>query len=139
MARNSVMPASYKIDKKNRWVHTVHWGVLSRADFVSIVDRGLKDPDFDPSFGEIADFTEVTQVEVSGDDIRELAQKNIFSPHSRRAIVVPNDVIFGLARMYEILRDLQGETGIRVFRTLDEALDWVAPKARVPDTSPPPA
>jgi len=49
--------------------------------------------------------------------------------------VVPNDVIFGLARMYEILRELQGETGIRVFRTLDEALDWVAPKPRTPDTS----
>jgi len=123
------MPASYKIDKKNRWVHTVHWGVLSHADIVSIVDRGLKDPDFDPTFGEIADFTEVTQVDVSAEDIRELAQKNIFSPHSRRAIVVPNDLIFGLARMYEILRDLQGETGIRVFRTLDEALDWVAPEA----------
>ncbi|HKD50273.1 MAG TPA: hypothetical protein VKB90_05730 [Candidatus Acidoferrum sp.] len=88
----------------------------------------MKDPDFDPSFGEIADLTEVTQVEVSGDDIREIAQKNIFSPLSRRAIVVPNDVIFGLARMYEILRELQGESGIRVFRTLDEALDWVAPK-----------
>jgi len=122
------MPASYKIDKENRWVHSVYWGVFSRADLVSIVERGLKDPDFDPSFGEIADLTEVTQVEVSGDDIREIAQKNIFSPLSRRAIVVPNDVIFVLARMYEILRELQGESGIRVFRTLDEALDWVAPK-----------
>ena len=122
------MPASYKIDKENRWVHSVYWGVFSRADLVSIVERGLKDPDFDPSFGEIADLTEVTQVEVSGDDIREIAQKNIFSPLSRRAIVVPNDVLFGLARMYEILRELQGESGIRVFRTLDEALDWVAPK-----------
>jgi len=43
----------------------MHWGVLSNADLVSLVDRGLKDPDFDPSFGEIADFTEVAQVEVS--------------------------------------------------------------------------
>ena len=109
----------------------MHWGVLSKADIVSMMDRGLKDPDFDPSFGEICDFTEVTQVDVSADDIRELAQKNIFSPHSRRAIVVPNDVIFGLARMFEILRDLQGETGIRVFRTLNEALDWVTPKKQV--------
>src|SRR5215467_13199334 len=109
-------------------MHSMYWRVLSRADLRSMMNRGLKDPDFDPSFADITDFTKITKIKVSDDDIRELAQRNVFSPHSRRAIVVPNDVIFGLARMYEILRDLQGETGIRVFRTLDEALDWVAPK-----------
>ena len=126
------MPAAYKIDKENRWVHSMFWGEFSRADMLSIVERGLKDPDFDPTFGEVADLTEVTQIELSGDDIRELAGKNIFSRHSRRAFVVPNDVIFGLARMYQILRELEGETGIRVFRTLDEALDWVHPKGASP-------
>ena len=69
---------------------------------MSIVKKGLADPDFDPNFSEIADLA------MSADDVRGLAQKDIFSPHSRRAIVVPNDNIFGLARMYEILR-----TGIR--------------------------
>jgi hypothetical protein len=38
---------------------------------------------------------------------------------------VKDDLQFGLARMFEIYRELHGETGIRVFRTLDEALDWV--------------
>ena len=28
--------------------------------------------------------------------------------------------------MFEIHRELNGETGIRVFRSLDEALDWIA-------------
>jgi hypothetical protein len=27
--------------------------------------------------------------------------------------------------MFEIHRELKGETGIRVFRTFDEAMDWI--------------
>ena len=83
----------------------------------------------DPNFAEIVDLTEVTRMNLSADEMRVLAQKSPFSPSARRAIVVPdNDLVFGLARMYEILRELQGETGIRIFHTLDEALSWVAPK-----------
>jgi hypothetical protein len=62
--------------------------------------------------------------------MREIAGKSAFSLSSRRAFVMPdNTVVFELVRMYEVLRELQGETGIRVFRSLDEALNWVAPKA----------
>jgi hypothetical protein len=42
---------------------------------------------------------------------------------------MPNEAAFGIGRMYEILRGLDGEEGIRVFRTLEEALDWVFPKS----------
>jgi hypothetical protein len=30
--------------------------------------------------------------------------------------------------MFQILRGLEGEKGIRVFRSLEEALDWVFPR-----------
>jgi len=87
------------------------------------------DAELDPSFAEIIDLTEVTKVDLSAEEVRELALQSAFSPHSRRAFVVPDSVqVFGLVRMYETLRELQGETGIRIFRTLDEALAWVAPK-----------
>ena len=123
------MPASYKVDIEQRWVHTMIWGEVSLADILSALEKGLMDPEVDPNFAEIVDLTEVTRMNLSGDEMRVLAQKSAFSPSARRAIVVPdNDVVFGLARMYEILRELQGETGIRIFHTLDEALSWVAPK-----------
>jgi hypothetical protein len=38
---------------------------------------------------------------------------------------VKNDLQFGLARMFQTYRELNGETGIRAFRTIDEALDWI--------------
>jgi len=96
-------------------------------------ERGLIEAASNPnyvSFAEILDLTEVIKMELSDDDMRELAQKSPFSLHSRRAIVVPdNKRVEGLARMYQVLREVQGETGIRIFRSLDEALRWVAPKA----------
>jgi hypothetical protein len=123
------MPAFYKIDKERRLVMSTASGVFSLADAVSHMERLSKDPDFDAAFSQIADFTQVTRIELSGDDIRRLAQRNIFSAQSRRAFIAPDETIFGIGRMFEILRGLEGEKGIRIFRTLEQALDWVFPKS----------
>jgi hypothetical protein len=93
------------------------------------MDKLSKDPDFDPSLSQISDFTHVTRIELSGDEIRRLAQRTIFSAHSRRAFITPNETMFGIGRMFEILRALEGDKGIRIFRTLEAALDWVFPKS----------
>lgn len=122
------MPEFYKIDKERRLVLTTGSGVFTLADAVSHMDKLSKDPDFDPSFSQIVDFTQVTRIELSGDDIRRLAQRTIFSQHSRRAFIAPDEVAFGIGRMFETLRSLEGEKGIRIFRSLEEALDWVFPK-----------
>jgi hypothetical protein len=34
-------------------------------------------------------------------------------------------MVFGLAQMFEILCENAGERGIRVFRNLDDALQWI--------------
>ena len=79
-------------------------------------------------FSQLMDLTQVTNVEFGTEDLRRLAQRSIFSPDSRRAILVSSDVVFGLSRMFEIFRETLGETGIRVFRNLDDALEWVLAK-----------
>jgi|SRR6267154_6093702 hypothetical protein len=119
------MSAFYKIDKERRLVLSSGTGVLTKEDILGHMERLSKDPDFDPEFSQLTDFTKITALEIGPEDIRQFAQKNLFSPHSRRALLVKDDLQFGLARMFEIHRELKGETGIRVFRTLDEALDWI--------------
>lgn len=47
----------------------------------------------------------------------------VLAPTSRRAVVVPSDLGFGMARMYEMLRTKGGAP--RVFRDYDEAVRWV--------------
>ena len=119
------MPAHYKIDKERRLVMTTVFGVATMADGLAHQEKLRKDPDFDPSFSQLMDYTHVVRFEITAEDVRTLAQQSIFSPHSRRAMLVSGDLAFGLARMFEALRESFGEQGIRVFRNLDDALDWV--------------
>ncbi|HTQ58723.1 MAG TPA: hypothetical protein VMI32_00745 [Candidatus Solibacter sp.] len=100
-------------------------GVLNKEDALAHQNRLRADPDFDPAYSQLLDFRHVTQIELTAADIQQLAVSNIFSSESRRAFLVPNDLAFGLARMYEMLRESAGERGIRIFRDLDEALGWV--------------
>lgn len=123
------MPEFYKIDKERRLVLTTGSGVVTLSDAVSHMNKLSKDPDFDPSFSQIVDFTHVTRIELSADDIRRLAQRTIFSPHSRRAFIAPDEAAFGIGRMFEMLRGLEGEKGIGIFRSLEEALEWVFPRS----------
>ena len=103
-------------------------GTFNKEEALSHQNRLLADPDFDPSYSQLIDFTHTTKIDLTAADIQQLAVRNIFSPESRRAFLVPNDLAFGLGRMYEILREAAGERGIRIFRNLDEALDWVLSK-----------
>ena len=40
---------------------------------------------------------------------------------------MPNTHTYGLGRVYEILRELEGEKGIRVVRSMEEALTCLSP------------
>jgi ATP phosphoribosyltransferase regulatory subunit HisZ len=122
------MPFSYKIDKQRRLVMSTAAGVLSKADVLWHQDQLLKDPDFDPSFSQLSDLTHVTGFDVTAAGMREMAARTIFSSESRRAVIVNNELGYGLSRMFEILRESKGERGIRVFRNLEEALDWMVRK-----------
>jgi hypothetical protein len=119
------MPAFYKIDKENRLVMSTASGTITGPEARSHHQNLSADPDFDPSYSQLLDCSHVTKIDVNSDDIRALAQDNLFSATSRRAFLVSNDAAFGLARMFEIIRETQGDSGIQVFRNLDEALDWV--------------
>jgi hypothetical protein len=124
------MPTFYKIDKERKLVMSTYSGVLTIADALGHQEKLPKDPDFDPSFSQLFDVTHVTDVQLTAEDVRTLARTSVFSPDSRRAVLVDSDLKFGLARMFEVLRDTMGEKGIRVFRNLDDALDWIFAKDR---------
>jgi hypothetical protein len=122
------MPAYFKIDKEHRLVMSTISGVLTLADALAHQENLRKHPDFDPSFSQLMDGTQLTRVELKREEVQRLARDSIFSPDSRRAFVTDSDAAFGMARMFETLRDAMGERGIRVFRNLDDGLDWVLGK-----------
>ncbi len=74
------MTAYYKIDKQRRLVLSSGSGVLTKADLVMHMEQLLNDPDFDPKFSQLADFSQVSGFDLTGDDVRALANKTVFSP-----------------------------------------------------------
>jgi len=120
------VPADYKIDKQRRFVLSTGTGRLTKEDVLGHMNRISSDPDFDPNFSQLIDFTNVTELAFGPSEVREFAERNIFAPRARRAILVQTDLHFALARMFEIHRELRGEVGIGVFRTADQAMDWIA-------------
>jgi hypothetical protein len=122
------MPYTYTVDKQRRLVNTVGTGVLTLADIVSEINRSRGDTDFDPDYCELADLTEVTDLRLDPDDIRQLSSYTIYSPGSKRAIVAPRAHIFGMSRMFELMRDssVNPFETTRVFSDRDEALQWLA-------------
>lgn len=119
------MPATYEIDKERRLVITTVFEQLTVADALAHQEQLSKDPDFDPGYSQLIDLTRADVSEIAATDVRRIAERNIYSPESLRAIVVSSNVAYGLGRMFETLRESAGENGIRVFRDLDEAVDWL--------------
>ena len=122
------MPASYQIDKTRRLVISTASGFLTAADILAHQRKLLVDPSFDPDCSQIVDCTAVTGIDLSPDDVREVTAATIFSAHSRRAVLVATDEQSGFASMFKMMREAQGEYGIRVFRDRAEALRWTIPE-----------
>ena len=122
------MPASYQIDKTRRLVISTASGFLTAADILAHQRKLLVDPSFDPDCSQIVDCTAATGIDFSPDEVRAVAATTIFSSHSRRAVLVTTDEQFGFASMFKMMREAQGEYGIRVFRDRAEALRWAEPQ-----------
>ena len=71
------------------------------------------------------DYSEVELTDLSGPGVRALARMpSPFSDGARRAVVVRSDLGYGLVRMFQQLRDQQGND-LEIFRSLQEARDWL--------------
>jgi len=119
------MPAFYKIAKERRVILSTASGIFTLADALAHQGQILADPDFDNRYSQLLDLSHVTKMELSTEDVRKLAERAVFWPTSSRAILVNTDLGHGLARLFKMLRENAGETGIRIFRDLDEALEWI--------------
>ena len=115
------MTVRSSIDKQRRLVLTTVEGCVRFDDVRRHQDRLLADPEFDPSFDQLIDATTVTKLDISADEARTLAMRRIFSPESRRAVVVTEPHVFGLSRMMEIYHEDVGHAEVEVFYSVDEA------------------
>jgi hypothetical protein len=113
------------LDSAARVVVLTVSGALGDAELASLASELETLPGVTPDFSLLIDLRAAHGREVTTAGVRALAkQPLVLSPASRRAVVVPSVLGFGMARMYEQLSEPRGG-GPRVFRDYDEALRWV--------------
>lgn len=119
------MPEKYHIDREQRHIWSQCWGVLSDEDLLSHQARLKADPDFDPSYSQMVDTTEVTEVTLTAKVVQQAAQNSIFAPESKRVFLVVKNIIFGLGRMFQLYVNVRGQNNIQVHRDRAKALAWL--------------
>jgi hypothetical protein len=114
-----------EIDPAQRVVTLGVSGDLDDEGLLSLAAELRQDPGVDSDFAFLIDLREASGKTVTTEGVRALiAQPLVLSPESRRAVVVPSDLGYGMARMYEMLREDRGGSA-RAFRDFDEARRWV--------------
>ena len=118
------MPCDYTIDLARSLVLSRGWAVVTDREFLAHARALTADPRFARNFHQLIDLRDVTNVQFTAASIREAVRLNPFGAGARRAVVVTNDVVFGMARMYQILAD-ESPDELQIFRKMDDALQWL--------------
>lgn len=115
------MPTKLKIDRAAGVVYSTLYGELRPPDLVRHIAEIREHPDFNPFFSELVDATQVTSLDLPSGDIQRFAmQDSPFEPSAQRVLVASEDLVFGLARMFQTFGS-DRRPNFAVVRTLAEA------------------
>jgi len=121
------MTVTYTIDLEQNIVFTQVDGVVDGIQLRSHQDRLADDSDFSPDMHELMDCSGVTDVKMKTINKSQIAKTSPWGSRAKRAIVVPNLLIFGLLRIFQtIMSDAHGE--LSIFHDSNSATTWLGIK-----------
>ena len=118
------MPVSYRIDKTQNVLFAKATGELTAEDIQEFRRAAADDSDFDNRLDNIFDFRSITGMRLTGEEVRALTLSPVFHRESRRALVVPHELMFGMSRMYSLFIGAESDV-MKVFYDLGEARRWL--------------
>jgi hypothetical protein len=118
------MPAAYTIDEPRSLVLSRAWGAVTDGELLAHARTLAADPRFRPHFRQFSDFRDATRTDITRAGLRHHSSLNPFGPGARRAIVVGSDVVYGMARMYQVMRAEDGDE-LEIFRDAGQAFEWL--------------
>ncbi len=118
------MPASYRIDTAVRVIFSKAEGRVTDEDLMAHQIRLREDTAFNWSFDQIYDYSDVTEINVSDDTIRQLAKRQPFLPSVKRAFVVKSDYVRGLAQKFLTYAELDPGQ-VKIFDDMEAARRWL--------------
>ncbi len=122
------MPISYRIDEEKGLVLTTATGALTDSDILQLKASLLADPRWKPGMRELSDVRAIDRLEVTTDGVTQMMLQDTGAAAAlasyRLAIVVSHQVVYGMARMYQMLTE-HNVPNVRVFRDIEEAKRWL--------------
>lgn len=121
------MAVEYQINPKLGFVWSRARGVLTDSDLIDHQEELADDERFSPSFNQLFEFEDVTQMKLTSGGISVLAERNPFGRGSKRAFVVSPELpaTFGMMRMFQIMTDEHPDELRVQFDNLEEARRWL--------------
>lgn len=122
------MPVEITIDADRGRIWSRLSGRMDRKTLRQYYEALYAHPRFQPDMSEIFDVSAVTEVDLTGDEVRDFSAATASNTSAGAgvsvAIVAPTDLTFGLARLYE-LSQIETTNRMCVVRTRAEAEAWL--------------
>ena len=116
------MNVDQQIDHERRLVIFTITGRLTDAGLLGIADVLESNSAISKDFGWLIDLRLSDGIRITADGVSQMATRRLaLDASSRRAVVVPRGLGYGMARMYQMLRR---EGAPRVFTDYDDAYRW---------------
>jgi NAD(P)-dependent dehydrogenase (short-subunit alcohol dehydrogenase family) len=122
------VPITHRVDAEHGVVLVTLAGTLDDEELRDAAQRLVADGDRLPGLRELVDAREADLTQTTSAALRDVAavfEKGPRPAHGVKIALVANaDVAYGLARMYQSLREESG-AHFRVFREMSEARSWL--------------
>lgn len=122
------MPARVSVDPDRNTVILELVGRLSVAEATTVLAEIGADERLRQGPTGLVDATALAGIDLEARDVRQLAflasQADRLWTGGRWAIVAPSDLVYGIARMYQLIRS-EAPYELGVFRSPDEARRWL--------------
>lgn len=123
------MPITFHFRAEDNLVICVHKGDRPDDEFLAACKNMYRNELYDLSMNRLIDMREAVSDTRSTVALRQLAEfVNMqfieSNEHPKIAVIAPNDLSFGISRMYEIFADAV-PWELVVFRSVDAALAWL--------------
>ena len=123
------MPMSYTIDQEAGVVRLRCWGILTNEEMLDCVTRMHCDLARQPGMPSLVDCRDIQEMRVTpqGMHAAALLEQAIADPFREPwliAVIAPQDDVFWLGRLYEVLRAGSPAT-VRTFRNAVDAEEWL--------------
>jgi hypothetical protein len=123
------MPMDYTIDPEASGVRLRCWGILTNEEMLDCVRRMHSDPARQPGTPSLVDCREIQEMRVTPDGMHAaVCLEQVLADPAQEpwsiAVIAPQDDVFWMGRLYEVLRAGSPST-VRIFRNAVDAEAWL--------------